>query len=135
MTTAADFGLDFWCDGDLAPDLRTTTGLELAQQAIAARLSTPHGMVIDDPDYGEDLSVYLSAALTKNTLPKIIGAALGQIQKDDRIQNASVTARLSGPFDARIVELDIGGTFLDAPFALTLAITDVSVSVLKSGGT
>lgn len=56
-----DYGTDLSCVVDLDAGLAEVTGNTLLAQALARRLITPRGGLLDDPNYGYDLTQFLNA--------------------------------------------------------------------------
>lgn len=118
------FGADLSCADDLAEDWSELPGsdVRLVAESVYRRLTTARGTLLDDPDYGLDLRSYLHRGQTQAELLAMRGAIRSEVLKDDRVDDANLTVELirSG------VELviTIAGTASEAPFALTLAVSD-----------
>lgn len=125
-----DFGTDLSCVSDLDPSGAVVTGRALLGEALARRLTTPRGRLIDDPNYGLDLTEYLNADLSQRDVG-ILGAQIkAECEKDERVVSADVTAlvNINGKLTVTII-IDDG----DGPFPLVLAVSDVSASILSVG--
>lgn len=117
---------------------RVATGTTLLAQAIYRRLTTPRGS-LDDGDegvvYGLDLAEFIGRQATPDAIANTGPALEAEILKDDRV--ASVTAVVSAVTGTDgLVETTVVLTVVpfdetaDGPFDMTLAVSDVNVSLL-----
>jgi phage baseplate assembly protein W len=123
-----DFGTDISCVTDLADDGRSVTGRMVVAEAIARRLITPRGRLIDDPDYGFDLTAYLNDDLTPTELGALRSGAEQECLKDERVEQAEIEAVLDS---AGLLTVNIDLTVADGPFALVLAVSATSVTIIS----
>lgn len=126
----SDLGSDVSCVEDLDGAFRSVSGRLALAQAIARRLSTRNGdlaLIGDDPDYGSDLRELVGEDVDDRAAFEIAARAEKEALKDERVRTASATVTLAGT--SHLLSLALSDA--DGPFRLTLAITDVSVSVLK----
>lgn len=130
MTTLAEAGRDLACVDDLDPTLRETTGVETFQHALARRLATPRGWLLDDENYGYDVRDELSAEVTRSDVPRIGASVRGEVLKDDRVLTASVRTTVEGPTAAQRLTIAVNGEAADGPYDLTLDVSKLSVSLL-----
>jgi phage baseplate assembly protein W len=123
----ADLGHDLSCINDLSPDMAETSGRLVLAQGIARRLSTPRARLLDDPNYGFDLTQYVNDDLTKADIGRIQAGAQAECLKDERVLAAVVTIIVTaeGALVATVVLQDGEG-----PFTLVLAVSAVTVSLL-----
>jgi phage baseplate assembly protein W len=109
---------------------RLTDDTRILAQALEMRLSTRRGTYFDDPEYGLDLEDFLLDGVTPARVARL-GAEIGQeIEKEERVESASVTSTSTGEklaFSAE-VKPSSGPTF-----SLTISIQDLSVEVLLRG--
>lgn len=127
------YGTDFWIGGvplDCDPSFRLVTGRALLSQNIVCRLSTPRGSVIDCPNDCFDLRAELSDGMTQSQINALFGQVQQEIEKDQRVQSASVTGSYSA--QTSTLTLSIAIQSLYGPFPLTLGITSVSVTILDA---
>lgn len=131
------YGTDFWLGSasptaplDFDPSMRLTTGRQLLSQNIVSRLSTARGTVIDCPNDCYDVRDLLSDGMTQSQINALFGQVQQEIEKDQRVQSASVTGSYSA--QTSTLTLSIAIQSLYGPFPLTLAITAVSVSILDA---
>lgn len=125
-----DFGYDVSCVTDLDPAFRQVTGREAVAQAIARRLSTKNGalaLVGDDPDYGSDLRELVGEDVGPRALFELQARAEAEALKDERV----LTAQASGSLAAGVLTLVLALSDADGPFRLVLAVSEVSVQILK----
>jgi|SRR6185312_876793 len=103
------------------------SGNTCVAQAIIRRWSTPRGRLIDDQNYGLDLTGLLSSALTSQDLNTYAKQAGQEAQKDERVLSASVTLSLIGGV------LMVSATIVTAngPFLLVAAVSNVTVTLLQ----
>jgi hypothetical protein len=131
------YGTDVYMWDRLVPG-RMATGVTLLAQAIYRRLTTPRG-TLDDGDegvvYGLDLAEHIGRQATPDAIANIGPALEAEILKDDRIASAAATAEaVTGTDGLTTTTVSIDVIPYDetaaAPFAMTLAVSDVTVSLL-----
>ena len=126
----SDLGTDVFAVSDLDASFRLVSGRQALAQAIARRLSTRRGelaVIGDDPDYGLDVRDFLNDDVGAVGTFEIEAAVSAEVLKDERVASATVTAQIvSGA-----LLLAIGLVDGDGPFRLTLAVSDVTVTILK----
>lgn len=127
MSTTPDFGDSLSCIYDLDPTFFVVSGFTALGQAIARRLLTPRGQLIDDPNYGYDLSQFIDADVGPYDLPRIQTFAQQEVLKDERILSATVTMTLnSGNLLIQVNLVSNAG-----PFQLTLNVSNVTAPLLQ----
>lgn len=135
------FGIDIWATDALITG-RLARGAAVVVQALYRRFITPRGtlrgITDDDPDfaYGFDVAAYVGAVGTATAIAALPGLMRAEAKKDDRI--ADVVFDVVATTDAAgLVTLLVTGAGVladeDQPFALTLAVSDVTVSLLTGG--
>lgn len=115
---------------DLDPMFGLVSGRTALAQAIARRLTTRRGLlewIGDDPEYGHDVREYLGEDVGARAEFVIASRVQAECLKDERVRAAQVTATLA----AERLTLSIKLTDADGPFRLTLAVTGVTVELLK----
>jgi hypothetical protein len=126
------YGRDLVCADDLTPTLEETdptTTASLAQD-IYHRITTERGSLVDDPDFGEDVTGYLSTANTARALLSIAGRLEAEILKDDRV--STVVVELDGnttQLDITIVVTPQDATLVS--FRMVLAVTSAAALLLE----
>ena len=124
----ADFGSDISCVTDISPDGRVVTGNRVVAEAIARRLSTPRGRLIDDPNYGFDLGGYIHDDMSSADLASLQNGAGAECLKDERVIAADVLATLSA---IGLLTVTVSLTTGLGPFRLVLSVSATSFSVLS----
>lgn len=122
----ADLGTDLSCVLDSPPEMSEVSGRTCLAQAIARRLITPRGRLIDDADYGYDLSQYINDDLSTADIARIQFEAESECVKDERVLGAKVVLTVASQVMTVIVTLEDSS----GPFTLVLAINDVTVQLL-----
>lgn len=126
----ADLGVDVFAVTDLDPAFRLVSGRQAHAQAIARRLMTARGdleRIGDDPDYGTDLRRFVGDDVGPRVVFEVQAAVEREALKDERTQASTAVATFAGGALTVAVRL----TDADGPFSLVLAVSDVTVSVLK----
>jgi phage baseplate assembly protein W len=126
VTTEPSFGQDLSCISDLTSEMRMVSGRILHAEAIARRLQTPRGRLIDDPNYGFDLTGYIDDDVSPADIARIQASSAAECLKDQRTLAATVTIQfLSGVLIVSILLTDAAG-----PFSLVLSISAVTTQIL-----
>lgn len=124
----ADLGTDIATPSglDLDPSFGLVDGYRALGEALARRIVTRRGSLIDDPQYGTDVRARLNDNLDARALAELSVAIVNEWQKDERVFLARVTCTLSAG------ALRIVGTVQAATgtFRLVLAVDAVTVSLL-----
>jgi phage baseplate assembly protein W len=125
---------------DLGTDLSTPDGMDLdplggvvsgrraVGQAIARRLVTPRGGLLDDESYGYDLRQLVGEALRPGDLATVEAEIADQCRADERVDDVAVAVTLAATGALR-VELTIATETL-GPLRLVLAVSAVSAEIL-----
>lgn len=99
-------------------------------QVALRRLYCRPGRLLSNPvDNTLDVRDFLSADITPRDLPRIQGQCASAILGDQRIYTATVAATFNA--NTHILTLVITGTGAFGPFNLTLAVSDVTVELLR----
>jgi phage baseplate assembly protein W len=122
---------DFGTDLTALPELRfqLKDGLANLGEALARRLLTPRGGLFYDPTYGWDLRRYLNEVLDEATEYEMKVLVEQELEKDPRVYRATVEAVAK---DLKRIYLDTLVETAQGPFRLTVAVSDVSVEVLRA---
>lgn len=126
---AASYGQDLSCVDDLDDGMTEVSGRLCLGQAIARRLITPRGGLIDDENYGFNVTGYLNDDVDAATLALIQAGVEGEAVKDERVISATATVTFLNGALTIVLALTDG----EGPFTLVLNISDVTVEVLKAG--
>lgn len=127
MAADTDYGTDLAGVGDLDPYGAVVSGTLVVAQACARRLSTPRGRVIDDPNYGFDLTQFINDDATNSSLAALRAGTVSECLKDERVLTATCDAVLARNVLTVTVKLTTG----DGPFSLVLTVDKTSVQVLS----
>lgn len=126
-TALTQYGSDLSCITDIDGSGLEVTGRRVLSQALARRIISPRGCLVDDPNYGTDLTTYINADIPRGGEGRIASQADAEFRKDERVISSLTTAS----FLAGVVTLSTTITDGAGPFSLVLAITSVGVSVLQ----
>lgn len=125
---ATDYGIDISGTDDVDPTFALVSGNALLAQALYRRLTTPRGGMFYDPNYGFDVRLLLNMSLSDVGLAAIVGMIEGECEKEERVYTARCFLdRTPGAATLNInVQTQLG------PFALTLAVSEVTVELLRA---
>ncbi len=126
--TQPDFGSCWSCVSDLTMPSTMATGFQVVAEAIARRWQTPRGGLIDDPNYGYDLSDFVNDDLSKEELANIAHQAGAEAEKDERVLSCEVTVTF---VTGGLLTVTGKVTTTQGPFALVVSVDQVSVSLLQ----
>jgi phage baseplate assembly protein W len=111
---------------------RLTDDQRALVQAAYMRLTTEAGTYWTDPDYGLDLSDYVNEDIDETRLQTIAVEVKAQLERDDRIATARVTATISGPLDSTALVLAIGVEPVEGePVTFTVRFSDLQAEILE----
>jgi hypothetical protein len=125
---ATDYGTDISCVNDFAPDGRITSGRHILAEAICRRLITPRGRLIDDPNYGFDLTGYTNDDMSPGDIAAMRVGIEAECLKDERVSAAVATASLAA---GGILAVGITLTDGNGPFSLVLSVSATTISILS----
>lgn len=130
MANTPDYGVDLSCTTGLNTLLLDVSGAELMGQVALRRLYTRAGTLLSNPvDNTLDVRDFLANDITPAALPRIAGQCQSALLGDQRIFAASVQASFSP--NTNVLTLNIAGTGAQGPFNLTLAVSAVTVEILR----
>lgn len=115
-------------DGDLDPTFAPITGRRAIAERVARRWLTFPGTVAHAPDDGVMILAWLSRGATDGDLRQLAADLEAEALKDEGVHNADVSVTLN----AQTMVMTISAQLEDADgtFSMTLAIDQVSVSLL-----
>jgi hypothetical protein len=123
------YGRDLSCVDDLEDSMLEVDGWRALGEALARRLITPRGGLLDDENYGFDVTDYLNDDLIgAGDIAKIAAGIDAEFAKDERILRSKTTIT----YLAGVITAASSITTLEGPFALVLGISDVTVSILRA---
>lgn len=130
MAAVIDYGVDLSCTTDLDGLLVTVTGSTLMEQVAVRRLFCRPGRLLSNPvDYTIDVRDFLSTGITPSDLPRIRSQVITALTSDQRIFSATCSASFDP--NLQILTLVIAGNGASGPFNLTLAVSAVTVEILR----
>lgn len=127
LNPTVDYGTSWSCVDDLTMPAVLVKGNRVVAEAIARRLITRRGQLVDDPNYGFALTDYLDADLTPAELVRIQAGVQAECLKDERVSGATSTVTLAGS----VLIVAIALTVAAGPFTLVLSVSDVSATILQ----
>lgn len=128
----ADFGRDIstfvGADAqlDLDPAWSLISGVRVVGEAIARRITTPPGSLLDDGSYGYDVRQLLEENLDARDLAEAAAAVRFQAEADERVISADAQVSLIGERLRVVIRLLLS----EGPFTLTLDISQLGVESL-----
>jgi len=127
-----DYGSDISCVTDLDPMMSVVTGATMMAQVCVRRLTCRKGSLLSDPLYGIDIRDFLNGRIDSAALARIKGQVKAELERDERIDQANVTATYTS--STKMLTFQIQGTGAVGPFSLVLSVTlgEVTVQVLSS---
>ncbi|TAK26708.1 MAG: hypothetical protein EPO40_19510 [Myxococcaceae bacterium] len=124
-------GIDIGTPGasDLDPFFGLVREGRCLVEALARRLVTPRGSLLNYPAYGYDLRQWVNAELDASDLREIEQAAAEECRADERVDEVQLTAAFS---DDRLTLTGWVTAITGQTFRLTLAVSEVTVIILRS---
>jgi len=122
-------GHDLFCITDMDPGAIEVDGRVTLAQALVRRLQTPRGGLIDDPNYGFDVTQFINDDITQATITRMQGQITAEMLKDERVISAVTTVVFSGGMLIITISITDGV----GPFPLVLAVSAVTVQILSIG--
>lgn len=130
-SVATDYGLDLTCTDDLDPRCSVTSGRRIVAEAVYRRLITPRGRLIDDPEYGTDITDWINDDFSASDIASLGAAIQSECLKDERVAEAEVSVEEppggTGAYAITISLTELTGTTFD----LVLSVSDVTVDLLR----
>jgi hypothetical protein len=103
-------------------------GFQVVGEAVARRWGTPQGRLIDDPDYGRDVSDLIGDDLSPAQIVAEAQQLAAEAEKDERVLSCQVALDLSvaGALTVTAQIVTAAG-----PFKLVLGVSSVSPVTLQ----
>jgi hypothetical protein len=113
---------------DFTEDFAEVSGRTVLIQSQLRRIASPRGTLIDDPDYGSDVTRYCNDDIDPRDVGSIAAEMDAEFVKDERVKSSTTTATLDdeGGLTTNSEIEDLFG-----PFSLVLSISKVTVKVLE----
>ena len=124
MAEDTEFGDDFAGVLDIGGTLAIVSGRRALAEALLCRLTTPHGSLFYDFEYGLDLRQFLSAPAPEPGLLEM--QVRVECEKDERVESVDVEVT----FLAETLTVRLTVTDADGPFNLTIAVSQLTVEYL-----
>ena len=127
-----DYGSDLACLDDLDENMSEISGLTCLTQALYRRITTSRTGLIDDPDYGFDVTSLVDCAMTRRQMAIIASQIDGEFMKDERVLRSSTIGAYQSDQGAtgRYVATSTVTT-ADGPFKLVLSVSSVTVDLIS----
>lgn len=122
-----NFGTCWSCVSDLTMPAIMATGFQVVAEAIIRRWSTSQGQLIDDPDYGFNLTDLISDDLGPGQIAQAQQSASAEAQKDERVLACAVKLTLDVAGTLAVVA---NVTTAQGPFKLVASVSAIGVSDL-----
>lgn len=124
------FGDDIACDPEtgIPATFELVSGRTTLVQAILRRFQTRRGTLVDDPDYGLDLTDWVGKRTDTAQLLAWQQALQAEARKDQRVRSAR--ARLT-TLPSGVLRFTLALETSEGPFSLTVQVSEVSVDLLS----
>ncbi len=122
-----DYGTDVSCITDIDPTFNKVSGRILLGQSLVRRLTTYRGALIDDGDYGTDVTEWINESVGPRDVRRLQMLIDAELTKDERI--VSATSELS--FVNGVLSLSVQLVDGEGPFTLTSDISAIGVESLS----
>lgn len=130
---AADHGEDLSCVHDMDSRCSVASGRRTLAEAYVRRITTPRGMLIDDPDYGIDITDYLNDDVTPRDIARLRSQMVAEGEEDERIERVevAVTTPRGG---TGAYKFDVTLTDADGPFDFTFFLGEGGLAKIAPAG-
>ena len=128
MAANTDFGSDLSCTLDLDPRCVVVTGRRLLAEAIVRRWITPRGGLIDDPNYGTDVTAYLNDDVTPRDIAALQTAMSQEAEKDERVNSCDISIAIP-PHGTGVYTITAQIHDNDGPFTLVVSVDTISKDI------
>jgi phage baseplate assembly protein W len=127
-TNANTLGQSWGCVSDLSMPSYMATGFQCVGEAIARRWSTSQGQLLDDPNYGLNLTDLIGQGLTPAQIQYYQQQAGAEAQKDERVLSCIVqlTLNAAGTLDVEALVQTAAG-----PFQLVGSVSAIGTTILS----
>jgi hypothetical protein len=127
-TGLTDFGQCWSCIDDLTSPAVMVSGNRAVAEAVLRRWGTSPGELIDDPDYGFNLSDLISDDLGPSDIALAQQQAGAEAEKDQRVLSATVTLTLNN--ETGILTVNALIETATGPFTLVASVSAVGTQLL-----
>ena len=129
--TGLEYGIDVSTFPDLDPQFRLISGRRAIVEVVMRRFSTPHGALLDDPDFGRNVREMLNEGLTPSVLYQWQHALQVEALKDERVLSAEVVFDTTRLISRGVLVISVALTDADGPFRFVLAVDQMTVELLR----
>ena len=115
---------------DLDPSMRLASGRTMLAQAIGRRITTRTGMLAwigESASYGLDVRDQVGSDTDARTAFALAASVQAEVLLDERVRACDVTAVVVSGVLSLVLRL----ADADGPFRLTLAVSDVTIDLLR----
>jgi hypothetical protein len=128
-TSVNPYGWDLSCVNDLTASMTEVGGNIVLAQSCARRLITARGTLVDDANYGYDITQFLGDDLDPVQVGKIQANIAAELLKDERVQSVRSVAILSLGGVLTVTAIIEGAS---GPFAFVLSVSDLAATIVVS---
>lgn len=126
------FGVDIKCFDDLDPYFSLIGGIGVLVQDLYHRVTCAPGSVPGAPNFGFDVRLLLSQAMTNQELASIQSNMVAQLMDDERVQSASVQATYSnGTLSVTANGVALNPQIGAQPFQFVAALSSIGAQLLS----
>lgn len=115
---------------DIGDRLELISGNMAVAQAISFRLSTPRGSLWRYPNYGFDIRVYSSRAMTKTSKYRLESSINQEVLKDERVYKSVTKVDFDESNQKVTITLALLTKF--GPFKLVLLASDTLIDIIEA---
>jgi hypothetical protein len=108
----------------------TVNTRRIVAEAVARRLITSRGGLLDDPNYGFDITGFINDDMSQLDIANLKGSIKSECEKDERVNRADVTMVVP-PNGTGAYLITIFLETNDGPFSLVLSVSSVTIDILK----
>lgn len=130
------YGHDLSCTTDLDPAMVEVDGLVGLSQSLFRRIITPRGTLIDDPNYGFDLTQFLNDDLGPQDVSRIGTQVDAEYLKDERVYQSSTTITIvplsNATASGTLVVASLVTPSTGPTFRLVISVSAVTQALLQA---
>lgn len=126
-----NFGLGWSCTTELTMPSIMVTGFRIVAEATIRRWMCPRGGLLEDPNYGYDLTDAVGEDLGQDDLARMSQAASEEAKKDERVRECYVTMGVITTGDQPVLSVQATIETADGTFVLVAAVSSVTVTLLQ----
>ena len=112
------------------PLFRPITGPRVVLEAVARRLMTPRGALLDFPDYGYDLQGLIGKRLTGVAKRRIESDIKAECEAEERVLSATIIDFVETALNSFRAQIQL--TLAEGTFDLVLGVDEVTVRIHRA---